>query len=86
MQSYADAVQEENFERAAHLRDFGGVGLLGWWWPQSTNAENPNHVLRVVPALHRYMFLAYDPSDLAQIHVRPQRLAITVIGSMQRSQ
>lgn len=69
LQRYREAVQNEDFGEAARLRDYGGVGLLGWWWPQSSNTDNPSHLLRIVRAYNRYMFLAYKPSDIAHLHV-----------------
>ena len=68
MQRYKEAVRTENFEEAARITDEGSVGLLGWWWPQHSNG-GASHLLRVVRAYDRYMFLAYHPQDIAALHV-----------------
>lgn len=69
LQDYEEAIENQNFEEAARLRDEGMVGLRGWWCLHSSSAQNPSHLLRIRQAFDRYVLLAYSPADIASIHV-----------------
>lgn len=69
MQNYNAALETEDFREAARIRDEGAVGLRGWWYLQSSSAENPSHLLRVRQTFNRYIFAAYSPEHIAEIHV-----------------
>ena len=79
VQDYKEAIQDEDFSKAAHLRDWGNTSLVGWWWPQSNDPRNPGHLLRIVPALNHYVGVAYSPVELSVLHVRfpPRQLSGT---------
>jgi hypothetical protein len=67
---YKEALKAEAYAEASELGEKAGVGLLGWWWPQNTNYENPSHLMRVSAAFDRYVFEVFTPVGLAKIHVR----------------
>ena len=67
LQAYRKALAEEDYETAMHLRDEGGLGLVGWWFASSCNVRgNTPHLLRVSPGYNRLVFEAFTPSELAQ--------------------
>lgn len=69
VQAYDAALESEDFQEAARLRDEGAVGMRGWWYMQSSSVDNPPHLLRIRQAIDRYVLLAYSPQDIATIHV-----------------
>ena len=69
LQEYDTALENQEYQEAARLRDEAAVGLRGWWYLQSSSTENPSHLLRIRQAFDRYVLLAYSPQDIAAIHV-----------------
>jgi len=79
---YREALRVEDYTYAGELGDRAGVGLLGWWWPQNTNCDNPSHLMRVSAALDRYVFEVFTPDDIARIHVCPHPLHTLRVGKV----
>ena len=62
------AVEQEDYARAAELRDSGCAGLLGWW--HSRAEDDPvGHILRIAPDFGRYTAVKYTAQDLAELKV-----------------
>lgn len=69
LQEYRSAVEEEDYSKAAELRDVGAAGLPGWWVAE--NKDDPKgHLLHVVPGFSRYVGYAFSPKDLARAEVQ----------------
>ncbi|KAL3515479.1 hypothetical protein ACH5RR_022381 [Cinchona calisaya] len=60
------AVQEERYGDAALLRDYAGVGLVGWWAGTSEDTHDPYGCIIHISAEHgRYVARSYSPRQLA---------------------
>ena len=71
VQDYRDALQSEDYARAARLRDQAAVGLPGWW--VTDNKGDPEgHLLHITTTFGRYVGFAFTPLELAEAHVGPQ--------------
>lgn len=68
MQDYVEAVQSEDYSKAASLRDAGATGLLGWWVSQNKEGGQ-GHLLHISPGFSRYVGYAFSPKDLARAEV-----------------
>lgn len=67
-QEYQAALQNEDYAKAAALRDEGAVGLAGWWVAE--DKDDPHgHLLHITPGFGRYIGYAYTPTELAQAAV-----------------
>lgn len=88
------AVENEDYGKAAELRDAGGAGLIGWWHSRTEN-DPGGHLLRIAPDFGRYTAVMYSPRDFAELKVersilhaashgctttRPARCAAGLIG------
>ena len=61
-------MEQEDYARAAELRDSGCAGLLGWW--HSRAEDDPvGHILRIAPDFGRYTAVKYTAQDLAELKV-----------------
>ena len=58
LQELQQAVEQEDYTKAAELRDSGCAGLLGWW--HSRAEDDPvGHILRIAPDFGRYTAVKY---------------------------
>ena len=68
LQELQQAVEQEDYAKAAELRDSGCAGLLGWW--HSRAEDDPvGHILRIAPDFGRYTAVKYTAQDLAELKV-----------------
>ncbi len=70
MQEYSLAIKNEDFKRAAALRDEGGAGLVGWWVRDPSPSDPTGHLLRISPSYGRYLGLTFTARDIATHEVR----------------
>ena len=76
VQELQQAVEQEDYAKAAELRDSGCAGLLGWW--HSRAEDDPvGHILRIAPDFGRYTAVKYTAQDLAELKV-PSKLTSLV--------
>lgn len=68
LQELQQALEQEDYARAAQLRDSGCAGLVGWW--HSRAEDDPvGHILRIAPDFGRYTAVKYSAQDLAELKV-----------------
>lgn len=68
LQEFKKALEQEDYAKAAQLRDSGCAGLVGWW--HSRAEDDPlGHVLRITPDFGRYTAVKYSALDLAELKV-----------------
>ncbi|KAK9867039.1 hypothetical protein WJX84_010092 [Apatococcus fuscideae] len=76
LEEYSEAIEKEDFGRAAALRDEGGAGLVGWWVANPPTEDPQGHLLRIQPSFGRYLGMTYTARDIAAA----QGVAIMVQG------
>ncbi|KAK9789754.1 hypothetical protein WJX73_010191 [Symbiochloris irregularis] len=59
IREFEDAVEEQDFAKAAHLRDAGGVGLLGWWYAVGDERRPGGHLLHIVQEPYHGSYSGY---------------------------
>ena len=69
VQEYTEAIQKEDFSRAAALRDEGGAGLVGWWVANPASEDPQGHLLRIQPSFGRYLGMTFSARDVAASQV-----------------
>lgn len=78
------AVENEDYARAAELRDTGCAGLIGWWQSRADN-DPAGHLLRIAPDFGRYTAVMYTPRDFAELKVRSESCAVAAAKSACKS-
>lgn len=68
VQELNTALANEDYGKAAELRDSGCAGLIGWWHSRA-DGDPHGHLLRISPDFGRYEAVMYSPRDFAELKV-----------------
>ena len=86
LQEFDGALKDQDFAKAAYLRDAGGAGLLGWWYAVGGEGHVGGHLLQILPEPYHGCLAGYmvTAGDLCALEVgRPPARA--AMGSSLRS-
>ena len=69
LQVQEEALEQEDYQTAADMRDAAGLRYRGWWYGSSSGETAP-HLLRVEPCYGRLGGFWVSMSDIISIEVR----------------
>lgn len=80
VKEFERALKDQDYAKAAYLRDAGGAGLLGWWYAVGeASSTTGGHLLQIVPEPHHGCYAGYmvTASDLCTLEAHQPKSMIS---------